>query len=178
MSGLVAAYHCRQPQRLIEARETAEAEREQWRQTCKHLIVEADPDHGDEREIWVFDRIGGGSWLNGYGPYPKPLPEGWRVDNQNRLVPRRQGAVGKAWAAKFDAIKVGPKRPVQLLGGGMPPAVMTDNHLWSPGLDYTLPGEVFVLWGADPEATREGEDIDPTAWERIKLSEYYAAIGQ
>lgn len=189
MSGFAAVYRALDPAAIVALRDQCDAEHQAWFDQVKALITEVDP--VTERRVMTHTGWSPSRRLAGY-THPNrnsPVPEGWRVDKQDCLVPRRTGAVGKAWAAKFDALVVAPKDIRDRLPGGMPSYAMYGLRVHSPAIDFGA--EVYVQWAYDPELAGDPEDIeegstrgvrvktiDPAVWERMKLSDYYKAMGQ
>ena len=185
MGALEAVWQAREPQAIIALRDAHSAAMSEWFAKVKALIVEADPEHGDEREIWTTRGFSPSRQLAGFGSYPKTVPDGWRVDNRGRLLPRRTGTIGKAWAAKFDALHRAPLDIRDQLPGGMPSHAFSGLSVHSPGIDFLDDGRVFIYWahdptdlGPDPGNMVRAPQIDPDVWTRVKLSDYYAAKGQ
>lgn len=116
MSGLAIAYRALDPAAIIKLRDDLNATVETWRLACMDLIIEADPAHGAKREVWIIKGWNGRRYLSGYGDAIDedhrvcPIPEGWRRNKDGKVVPRRQGAVGKAWAERFDALRAAAPR--------------------------------------------------------------------
>lgn len=119
-------------------------------------------------------RIIGVGHLDEHGP----VPDGWRRDRDTAdvIVPDRRRAAGKALAARLDALTMpDPRR--DLPSCGMPEAASSAprGRMYWPGMQL-LGDAVYVTWGCDPERVEENGQVDPAVWERVRLSEYYAAV--
>jgi hypothetical protein len=125
-----------------------------------------------------------------------PVPTGWRVwkdrSGQNTLTPHKARKAGQAATAKIQSCPV-PDLPQSHLPG-MPGDRICNGAWRSPGL-REMAGAVYVTWAADPlpeipadgpereahlgdvdRRIRLNNDVDLAYWERVKLSEYYAAV--
>lgn len=119
-------------------------------------------------------RLVGWSW-----PYGVAAPEGWRTvsgpDFVRTIMPKKSTKLGKAVAARMAA--VAPIKSMDL--PGMPLVLLLLPSTYSAGVERH--GDtIYVAWGVDPEqheprATPGGKAIDLDIWERIKVSEYFAA---
>ncbi|MFI7449578.1 hypothetical protein ACIBQX_18925 [Nonomuraea sp. NPDC049714] len=141
--------------------ETAKA-REAWGEQMKAFLAE----HGfGKRQVWTINITG---YIAGIEHDDGDVPEGWRIDRYGRLVPRRSTKAGKAIAAKLDALRQ-PDPRASL--PGMPGECLVSLALLTCGL-RVIDDALFATWSQPiPE-----ERVDLDIWERIKLSEYYAAI--
>jgi hypothetical protein len=117
-------------------------------------------------------------------PYEEPAPENWRRDSQrDRYVPDRRRKQGKIIQAALD--ELGKRHPGNLLSvlTGMPARSFPSlSRHQTPGVYIPLDEDaVYVHWNDDPEmvsewnGARAADPVDHGIWERIPLSEYYAA---
>lgn len=117
---------------------------------------------------------------------PYIIPDGWMLKDPSRgeprIVPKRNSKAGKELYA---ALHCGEKFPTYLAAfGGMPEVAMVkeDPHTWfhPAWMIWLDEGEMFVTWNCDPDRSDGGwskvTEVDPKVWERIPLSEYYAAL--
>lgn len=106
-----------------------------------------------------------------------PIPEGWRRDSRTAgaIVPDRRRAVGKKLGKRLDGLTMPDLR--KIMPGGMPHMVwnLAVNKLHWPGFEF-MGGALYVKWGCDPAQVERAETLDLEVWERVKLSEYYAAV--
>ncbi len=116
----------------------------------------------------------GWSWPWGVKP-----PEGWKVEKGpeygQTISPKRSTKDGKALAKRIDAVR--QVAPLELPG-------MPLNVLALPAI-YTCAAErhgdtIYVGWGFDVEghdhrSSPGGKPLDLDKWERIKVSEFFAA---
>jgi hypothetical protein len=104
------------------------------------------------------------------------VPEGWRQDRDLRsaIVPARRTTAGRRIGDRLDALRRVEFR--DNLPGGMPhlACCATDMAFMRPGV-VLLGDAVYVDWSGEIEE-RDASHIDTDVWERIKLSEYYAAV--
>jgi hypothetical protein len=109
-------------------------------------------------------------------PDGEDIPVGWKRTKKlaGAIVPDKRRAAGKRAAERLAALTA--PNPRSKMPGGMPRACFagTGMALMRPGV--ARHGEaVYVIWSAEleePTATQ----IDTAIWERVKLSEYYAAV--
>lgn len=105
------------------------------------------------------------------------IPAGWRRDRQTSMaiVPNRRTKAGAEVGRQLDRLTM--PDPRLILIGGMPHMVWPDDEVrtYWPGRRL-LDGAVWVTWGCDPEKSGRTVTIDPEVWQRMKLSEYYAAV--
>lgn len=109
-------------------------------------------------------------------PDSEPVPDGWRRDPKlsSSITPFRSRKRGREIAAVLDGLtRPDPRRG---LPGGMPHVAMAKGRMlfMHPGL-RRVGDAVFVVWSAEPD-DGDMRHLDPAIWERIKLSEYYAAV--
>jgi hypothetical protein len=140
------------------------------------FAAEVDPDH--DRDL-----IQSGSSRTaviGLGHTPGwPVPTGWR-DVSNRgvihIVPRLSTKAGKAAAKRLGELQPADPRTMLANRHGVPTAFFGSSaegvRMFSPGVRQ-LGDALYVTWGAEPETPH-----DPAKWERVKLSDYYAAVEQ
>ena len=161
MSGLTV-YRSTHPDALRRWHATTEA-MDAWSEKMQATLITLGV---DGREVW-YDQVSGR--IIGLGHTGgDDVPEGWRVDARTGyLVPRRSTKAGKQIAAVLD----GMRRPDPRALPGMPAQVMAGVHFLTCGLEY-MGGALYVRWSRPiPEKL-----VDSAIWERIKLSEYYAAL--
>ncbi|MER7213548.1 hypothetical protein ABT340_41345 [Streptosporangium sp. NPDC000239] len=97
------------------------------------------------------------------------VPCGWRVHrSQGYLVPRLTTKEGKLLNARLTELKrPDPRDQVP----GMPKNCLADASFLTCGMQF-MGGALYVTWSKPiPE-----KQVDSTIWERVKLSEYYAAV--
>ena len=133
--------------------------------------------HPDAKPIvgsaWGDDRLMGLSVVD-------PLPDGWRVVKSRRghdfMIPKQNTKVGKTANVMFEAVRKAPQ--VLSMLPGMPSVVFAKGSSYTPGT-LTMDGVLYVSWGCDPNDSDLGfskvDKVDTDLWERVKLSEYYAA---
>lgn len=136
--------------------------REAWGEQMKAFLAE----HGfGDRSVYVSHtgRVLGVQRLD-----DEDAPEGWRVDSRTGyLMPRLAKRTGKQIGARLDELKQPDPRDAM---PGMPRECFVSLALLTCGL--ALMGDaLYATWSrAIPE-----DQVDLTIWERVKLSEYYAA---
>lgn len=108
-------------------------------------------------------------------PRSEPVPPGWRRDQKlpSTITPRRSIKAGKAAAAALDELtRPDPRKDMP---GGMPPIAGAAGAMaFLRAAIEPLDGAVYVRWPQEI-SVRDAACIDPTVWERVRLSEYYAA---
>ncbi|TMR11058.1 hypothetical protein ETD86_37070 [Nonomuraea turkmeniaca] len=155
------AYRTTHPDALAAWRSAADA-REEWGKQMDAFLAE----HGlSGRTVWVSHsgRVFGIEHV-----HDTDVPEGWRIDSRTgHLMPRLAKKAGKLIDARLDELKQPDPRDAM---PGMPKDCFVSLALLTCGL--ALLGEaLYATWSRPiPE-----EQVDLTIWERIKLSEYYAA---
>ncbi|REF00240.1 hypothetical protein [Thermomonospora umbrina] len=107
-------------------------------------------------------------------PKDEPVPAGWRRDGSlpGAITPDRRRRLGKEVAERLDGLAA--PNPRRDLPGGMPDVAFSSLRLMRPGV-ARLGDAVVVTWSAEIDSG-DAEHIDPAVWERIRLSEYYAAV--
>jgi hypothetical protein len=98
-----------------------------------------------------------------------PIPEGWRKDSRTHdaIVPDRRRKLGKGIAQRFEQLRMPDPRRFQ----GMPGSCITGGTWLECGV-REMGGALYVWWSQPiPESK-----VDLDLWERVKLSEYYAAV--
>jgi hypothetical protein len=128
---------------------------------------------------WSFDpgkrKLIGWSW-----PWGVHAPEGWRVDKKavgwsQMVTPKRSTKEGKVLAKRLDSV-----RPVARLDlPGMPLSLLLLPESHSAAVERHGDA-LYVGWGVDIEAhdhrsTPGGKALDLELWQRIKVSEFFAA---
>lgn len=105
------------------------------------------------------------------------IPEGWRRDSKTygAIVPARRSPTGKKIGKRIDALPTPSLRAALL--GGMPEMAwdLENNFICHPGVEQ-FGDAIYVKWDCDPEKVERDIHLDPNIWQRIKLSEYYAAV--
>lgn len=129
---------------------------------------------GDDRRPYLFHSSISGTRLGGFevrGDEGRTPPAGWRVDRKHwMLVPFRTKKEGKAIAKAFDLLDP-PQDPRQTVPG-MPSCTFAAlPHIYSPAM-HQLGDAVYVKWPVEPTDGKVDADI----WQRIPLSEFYAAV--
>lgn len=102
------------------------------------------------------------------------IPEGWRRDRELRsaIVPARRTKLGKEIGQRLDRLhRPNPRRN---LPGGMPEIAFAKHTFLRCGI-RPVGDAVYVIWSSEIDEG-DGRHIDPTVWERIKTSEYYAVL--
>jgi hypothetical protein len=130
---------------------------------------------GFEGRPGLIDDVGiyGVQHLDEHGP----VPDGWLRDRRTEgaIVPDRRRKLGREVAGKFKGLTMPDLR--RLLPGGMPSTVLhleISKRFW-PAIKR-FDDAVYVVWGCDPEQLERADRINSEVWERVKLSEYYAAV--
>jgi hypothetical protein len=106
-----------------------------------------------------------GITVEGYG---SNLPDGWRLDRKHwTLVPFRKTPRGKQIAKAMDGLVLDdPRGDLK----GMPSWALIGLSICHPGMQLHN-GALYAIWsGAGPDT----EGVDPSIWEPVKLSEWYA----
>lgn len=101
-------------------------------------------------------------------PEHGPIPEGWRQDSRTpeAIVPDRRRSLGKKIAVRFEALRMPDPRSFP----GMPGTCVTGGRFLECSV-REMDGALYVGWSHPiPE-----KHLDLDRWERVKLSEYYAA---
>lgn len=124
-----------------------------------------------------------GSW--GYGrfagvglPEGERVPAGWRIA-KHCLVPDKRTRAGREMRERLDAVE----HPGSLNGKlpGMPADALNGMSGYIVSPDVRVLGEcVYAEWSTDPERAEasfssQSTAVDHDLWERVRLSEYYAA---
>lgn len=156
---------------VIAEREAFNNEYIEWSASIKSLVASWYPDT-DARPA-VYDQFGHLEFRGVDGlPWKHPLPEGFRRDPKlGIVVPFKSRKAGKEIVKQMAALSA----PVHLRRRlrGMPAYVLGGHHglMCQPGIERHG-AHVYVVWSTllDPET-----EYDPTVWEAVRLSEYYAA---
>ncbi len=100
-------------------------------------------------------------------------PPGWRVAETNghwALVCDQRTKIGKAARAQLDAAE--PPRDPRLDLPGMPAQHWIGHRILHPAMQVLEDDKaLYITWREAPES-----GIDATIWERVPLSEFYAAV--
>ena len=183
MSDFIACYRSSAPD-VIAAWESYGEDRKRFAADLDALTAELWPEkvqnHQPEPIVTIssFDpgkrRLVGWSW-----PWGAKPPEGWKVEKgpeyYQTVSPKRTSKEGKAIAKRMDAV-----RPVASLDlPGMPLSLLLLPASYSPAVEHHG-GAFYVGWGTDveavdPRSTPGGKPLDLEKWERIKVSEFFAA---
>jgi hypothetical protein len=105
-----------------------------------------------------------------------PVPDGWRRDrtaDEYVIVPARRTKLGKQHGQVLDRLT--QPDPRRSMPGGMPKHAMAKGEMTGlTGGFRKIDDAAYVTWSRE---LRDGDAarIDPTIWERLKLSEYHAA---
>lgn len=146
----------------IIAWHAAASAREDWAKDMQAFLEEHDL--GD-RNVYISH---GGRPLGITHTDGDPVPNGWRIDARTgHLMPRLKTRTGKQIDARLGELRQPDPRHNM---PGMPMECFVSLALLTCGM--RLLGDVlYVTWSRPiPE-----QQVDLTIWERIKLSEYYAA---
>jgi hypothetical protein len=109
-------------------------------------------------------------------PEGEDIPAGWRrhKDLPVAITPDKRRAAGKRAVERLAAI---PRpNPRKKLPGGMPHVGFGISRFLKAGI-ARYGDAVYVTWSGELEKG-DASNIDPAVWERVKLSEYYAAREQ
>jgi hypothetical protein len=190
----LTAYRSTHPD-VLAVIEKWRADMDKWHADSAALLTELG---FTDRSFMVHTSMGH-RWISGIEYHADdPVPTGWRVwkdrNGQSILTPHKGRKAGKDAQAKLQTCKV-PNLPQANLPG-MPGDRICNGAWRSPGL-REMAGAVYVTWTADalPEIPASGpareahlgdderqrkivlaNDVDLAIWERLKLSEYYAAV--
>jgi hypothetical protein len=109
-------------------------------------------------------------------PDGEDIPIGWKRTKKlaGAIEPDKRRAAGKRAAERL--AKLTAPNPRRKLPGGMPSMSFIGHRLARPGIGR-YGDAVYVTWSRELEDS-EARNIDPAVWERVKLSEYYAALEQ
>ena len=166
------AYRSTHPEVLAHWEKTGSAEAQTaWRDKVKAAITEFGFP-SDLRFVttsgWADTRVAGIEHPEG-----DEIPAGWKrlKDFPSAITPDKRRAAGKRAAERLDALPC--PNPRKRLPGGMPAMSFIGHKIAQPGI--ARHGDaVYVTWSAELEES-EANNLDSAVWERIKLSEYYAA---
>lgn len=159
------------------AYEAACAEHSEWSRKIHQLAKELlGPDaYPIVQEGW------GRKSLSGFGPVPDDVPAGLRIwkprNSLSHLVPHKSTKIGQEIAERVKELERAPD--VRAALPGMPSCALDGLTIMSPGVDV-IDDAIYVYWSNDPDAADTGwsksaKKVDPELWQRVKLSEYYAA---
>lgn len=107
-------------------------------------------------------------------PQDEQPPKGWRRNRKlpSAISPDRRTTAGKAIGQRLE--KVSRPDPRRDMPGGMPDVAFATHTFMRCGIAL-LAEAVYVTW-SDVLDEGDASHIDPTVWERIRLSEYYALL--
>lgn len=108
-------------------------------------------------------------------PSDEPIPEGWRLHpkRDDAIAPRRSTRLGKA-ADRLLSTLVRPN-PRKGMPGGMPHIANAARACaFLSAAAEPIDGALYVRWSQEI-SERDRDQIDTAVWERVRLSEYYAA---
>ena len=176
-------YRSRDP-RVLAVIESFEAETKAWAEKAAALLAELG--FGDRK--WMVQRPPDGMRITGItvrdGDRENP-PPGWRIIDHAgpALRPNRRLKAGKEAQTRIDQCQP-PKHPRARLPG-MPGCYFSATAIHFPNLGDLGDGAVYVDWSTrvpeltadlDPKEKKRRGGVDLAIWERVKLSEYYAAV--
>ena len=139
---------------------------EQHREASRNALDGAER-IGKNKGLMVQRSIGEEEFV-GLAPIdPADPPEGWRYV-RNRFEPRR-GKAGDNARAWLKSVQLPQLRDI-MQQHGLPKILFKGGMMRTPGM-FMHDGVIYASYTAEPD------DIGP-AWERIPLSEYYAAQEQ
>jgi hypothetical protein len=139
-----------------------------------HQLKTAIADLGFEgANVWMADNTVAGI----VRPRGAEVPHGWRWDRtaaEPVIVPARKTAEGKRLGRLLEGL-TRPDVRTQM-PGGMPRHSTAAREIAFLSCGFVqVGGAVFVTWSTEIRSS-DADRIDPAVWERIKLSEFYAAI--
>ena len=107
-------------------------------------------------------------------PHDEPVPDAWRRDRKNPdvIVPARRTKAGRDIHDRLATLA--RPCPRHNLPGGMPKMAISGLALMHPGVDR-IGDTVYVTWSGELKGG-DADRVDLDVWQRIKLSEYYAAV--
>lgn len=167
-------YRSTHPDVLAHYDNTASAEAQNaWREKVEELIAQLGFPGRQFATAGGFE----GRYVTGVAhPRDEEIPEGWRRDSKlpEAITPDRRRAAGKRIAKRLQALP--QPNPRKAMPGGMPDMAFGAAALMRPGV-ARYGDAVYVTWSGELDKT-DAAHIDPAVWERVKLSEYYAAKEQ
>jgi hypothetical protein len=120
---------------------------------------------GKNKGLMIQRGIGDESFVGLAPEDPDDVPEGWRLV-RGQLEPRR-GRPGEQARAWLDSVQL-PSMRKAMEAHGMPQLTFGGGRMRVPAM-FMYDGAVWVLHGIEPDG-----EVGP-AWERIRISEFYAA---
>jgi hypothetical protein len=169
------AYRSTHPDVLAHWAKTGSAEAQKtWRDNIAAAIAELGF-AGERRFVtvsgWNDTRV-----IGVEHPKDEDIPVGWKPlkDFPGAVTPDKRRAAGKRAAARLDSLPC--PNPRKRMPGGMPSMTFIGAKMAQPGVGRHGDA-VYVTWSAELEES-EASNLDPAVWERVKLSEYYAAKEQ
>jgi hypothetical protein len=159
-----------------------EAEHKAWDEKAHALLAEL----GFADRAWMVRHLSDGMRITGVavrdGDRENP-PAGWKVAEGDRpvLTPDKRRKAGKDAQARID--KCQPPTHPRVRLPGMPGVYFSEHRIHYPNLRDLGDGAIYVEWSTEvPELAADGDDkrrasgVDLGIWQRIKLSEFYAAV--
>lgn len=137
----------------------------EWHAATGAFIARYPGRHGRQR------RSGSSLWFVGLDGETKP-DVGWRFSGGTWVADKRTKA-GKALAGEIAALEVTSLGRLP----GIPLVIISvEDGMWhDPGI-RCIDGVVWVSYGCSAEEVERGKGVDSVLWDRVKASEYYAAI--
>ncbi|MFD9950545.1 hypothetical protein ACFWYW_57545 [Nonomuraea sp. NPDC059023] len=137
--------------------------REEWADQMKAFLDE----HGlGKRTVWTYNVTGEVFGIEDNGD---DIPDGWRVDSRTgHLMPKLATKRGKAISARLKEL---PQPDPRASMPGMPAECFVSLARLVCGL-AELGGALYATWSREISES----EVDASLWERVKLSEYYAAV--
>lgn len=162
-------YRSTHPDVLEHWRRTGSAEAQQaWRERVNEVIADLGfPGHR-------FATKGETEVVGVEYPQDKPYPKGWRRNSKlpSAISPDRRTTAGKGIGQRLD--KVSRPNPRSGLPGGMPEVALAKHTFMHCGV-RRIGDAIYVTWSSEIDSG-DARHIDPAVWERVKTSEYYAAL--
>lgn len=170
-------YRSTHPDVLTHWQKTGSAEAQSaWREQVQDAM--ADLGFPRDRKFVTSSGFGDTEVTGIEHPEGEDIPVGWKrhKDLPTAITPDKRRAAGKRAAARL--AKVVMPNPRRGLPGEMPGACFagTGMALMRPGIAQHGDA-VYVTWSRELEQPT-ADNLDPAVWERVKLSEYYAAKEQ
>jgi hypothetical protein len=147
-----------------------------WQAACLSFAAE----QGEGREPIIMSGWGDRRLAGLSHKANQLVPDGWRIVPRSwpqYIVPLRKTKAGRELSDRMQALRLPAWTPP-----AMPDSIWTGNSVFHPGME-THGGVLYIVWGTDIESSKiesgaagfSKEQFDPARWERVKLSEFYAA---